>query len=74
MSKGRMYNFISKLNAIAVSCFYATTHTCTMHTPKQKQKQDTLQGAHASVGESESSTLKAVIYSSRRGSHALFGT
>ena len=55
--------YISRINAIAVSCFYAKLlYTQTQCTHQKKKKHDALQGAHASLGKSESSTLtKAVI-------------
>lgn len=49
-------------------------HTNTMHTPKKKkEKHDTLQGAHASLGKSESSTLTEAVILLKVGV-TLFGT
>ena len=51
-------------------------HTNTMHTPKKtktKKKHDTLQGAHASLGKSESSTLTEAVVLLKVGV-TLFGT
>ena len=69
--------YISRINAIAVSCFYAkllyTQTQCTHQKKKKKKKHDTLQGAHASLGKSESCTLTEAVILLKVGV-TLFGT